>query len=69
MRLEELSEHGSPEGNRSGERKRPRFHSPRSRTICVQTGTYWHCFEGNLGESAEIRAERVWDFPSAMMPS
>ena len=25
----------------------------RSRTICVQPGKYWHCFEGNLGETAE----------------
>ena len=38
-----------------GERKRPTFHPPRSRTICVQPGKYWHCFEANLGETAERR--------------
>ena len=62
-RLEKLSEHGqarasqhwSPEGKRSGERKRPIFHPPRSRTICVHPGKYWHCFEGNLRETAERR--------------
>ena len=42
-------------GKRSGERKRPTFHPPRSRTICVQPDKYWHCFEGNLGETAERR--------------
>ena len=42
-------EHQSPEGKRSGERKRPTFHPPRLRTICVQPDKYWHCFEGNLG--------------------
>ena len=31
------------------------FHPPRLRTICVQLGKYWHCFEGNLGETAERR--------------
>ena len=31
----------------------PIFHPPRSRTICVQPGRYWHCFEDNLGETAE----------------
>ena len=40
---------------RSGERKRPTFHPPRSTTICVQPGRYWHCFEGNLGKTAERR--------------
>ena len=25
------------------------------RTICVQPDKYWHCFEGNLGETAERR--------------
>ena len=39
----------------SGERKRPTFHPPSSRTICVQPGKYWHCFVGNLGETAERR--------------
>ena len=34
---------------------RPTFHPPRSRTICVQPDKYWHCFEGNLGETAERR--------------
>ena len=29
------------------------FHPPRSRTIYVQPSRYWHCFEGNLGETAE----------------
>ena len=33
----------------------PTFHPPRSRTICVQPGKYWHCFEGNLGETAKRR--------------
>ena len=63
QRLEELSQHGQarasqhwpPKGKRSGERKRPTFHPPRPRTICVQPGKYWHCFEGNLGETAERR--------------
>ena len=63
QRLEELSEHGqarasqhwSPDGKRSGKRKRPTFHPPRARTICVQPDKYWHCFEGNLGETAERR--------------
>ena len=63
QRLEELSEHGqarasqhwSPEWKRSEERKRPTFHPPRSRTICVQPDQHWHCFEGNLGETAERR--------------
>ena len=39
----------------SGERKRPTFHSPRSRATCVQPEKYWHCFGGNLGETAETR--------------
>ena len=59
--LEELSEHGqvrasqhwSTEGKQSGERKRSTFHPPRSRTICVLPGKYWHSFEGNLGDTAE----------------
>ena len=38
---------------RSGERNQPTFHPPRSRTICLQPGKYWHYFEGNLGETAE----------------
>ena len=38
---------------RGGERKLPTFQPPRSRTICVQPDKYWHCFEGNLGETAE----------------
>ena len=25
------------------------------RTICVQPGKYWDCFEGNLGETAKRR--------------
>ena len=29
----------------------------RSRTICVKPDKYWHCFEGNLGETAERRGE------------
>ena len=47
------SQHQSPEGKRSGERKQLTFHPLRSRTICVQPGKYWHCFKGNLGETAE----------------
>ena len=31
------------------------FHPPRLRTICVQPDKYWHCFEGNLGETAKRR--------------
>ena len=31
----------------------PTFHPQRPRTICVQSGKYWQCFEGNLGETAE----------------
>ena len=62
-RLEELSDYGqvrksphwSPEGKRSGERKRSTFHPPRSRAICVQRDKYWHCFEGSLGETTERR--------------
>ena len=60
-RLEELFEHGqarasqhwSPEGKRSGERKRPIFHTPSSGMICVQPDKHWPCFEGNLGETGE----------------
>ena len=60
-RFKELSQHGqaralqhrSPERKRSGERKLPTFHTPRSGTICVQPDKRWHCFEGNLGETAE----------------
>ena len=63
LSLEELSQHGQarasqhrpPKGKRSGERKRPTLHHPRSRTICVQPNKYWHCFGGNLGETAERR--------------
>ena len=59
QRLEELCEHGqarasqhwSPEGKRSGVRKRRTFHLPRSGTICVQPGEHWHCIE----ETAERR--------------
>ena len=29
------------------------FHPPRLRTICVQSGKYWHCFDRNLGETVE----------------
>ena len=38
---------------RSGERKQPTFHPPRSRTICVQPDEYWHCFESNLWETTQ----------------
>ena len=31
----------------------PTFHPSRSRTICVQPEKYWHCFESNVGETAE----------------
>ena len=48
-------EHHSIEGKRRGERNRPTFLPPRSRTICVQPDKYWHCLEGNLGETAERR--------------
>ena len=48
-------EHHSFEGKRSGKKKRPTFHRPRSRTIYVQPGRYGHSFEGNLGETAERR--------------
>ena len=54
---------------RSGERKRPTFHPPRSGTVCVPPDKYWHCFEVYLGKTVERRAERVWVFPSATMPS
>ena len=64
-RFEELSEHRqvresqhwSLEGKRSGERKWPTFHPPRSRTICVQPGIYWHYFKDSLGETAERQGE------------
>ena len=50
--------------------KRPTFHPPRPRTICVQPDKYWHCFEGNLGgRLLRDGAEWVWAFPSATMPS
>ena len=58
--IDRLKERGS------GERKRPTFPPPRPRTICVQSGKYWHCFEGRLLRDG---AERVWPFPSATMPS
>ena len=35
--------------------KRPTFHPTKLRTICVQPDKYWHCFEGNHGETAERR--------------
>ena len=38
---------------RNGERKRPTFYSRRSGTVCVQPDKYGHCFDGNLGETAE----------------
>ena len=31
------------------------FHLSKLRMICVQPGKYWHCFEGNLGETVERR--------------
>ena len=76
-RLEELSQHGQaralqhwpPEGKRSGERKRRTFHPPRSRTICVQPGKYWHCSRATLGRLLRDGAECVWAFLSTMMPS
>ena len=52
---ERASQHWSPERKRSGERKRPTFHPPRSGTICVQPDKHCHCFGGNLGETAERR--------------
>ena len=63
QRLEEFSEHEqaraarhwSPEGKRSGKRKKQTLHPPKSRTICVQPNKYWHCFGGNLRETAERR--------------
>ena len=57
VKLSTASQHRPPEGNRSEERKRPTFHPPRSTTICVQPGKYWHCVEGNLGETAERRGD------------
>ena len=53
---------------RSGERKRPTFHPPRSGTICVQPHKHLNCFEGNPGETAERRggtrmglSDAIWD--------
>ena len=49
-----ISEHGQARASRrSGERKWPAFHPLRSETICVLPDKHWHCFEGNLGETAE----------------
>ena len=54
-RPEHLSTGCPKQGVDHGERKRPTFHPPRSRTICVQPDKYWYCFEGNLGKTAERR--------------
>ena len=43
------------ERKRSGERQRPIFRPPRSETIRVQPDKHCHCFESNLGETAERR--------------
>ena len=47
------SRHWSPEGKRSGERKPLTFHLLKLGMICVQPDKHWHCFEGELGETAE----------------
>ena len=43
------------QGWRSGERKRSTVHPPRLGTMCFLPDKHWHCFEGNLGETAERR--------------
>ena len=55
QRNAQITHASQPEGKRNGERKRPTFHLPRSRTICVQPDKYCHCLEGNLGTTAERR--------------
>ena len=69
-RLEELSQQGqarssqhwSPEGKRSGERKRPTFHPPRSRMICVQPGLL-ALFRGQpWGDCLETGRSAYWPF-------
>ena len=57
-------------GKRSGERKRPAFHLPRLRTICVQPDKHQQWFKGSLGENAERDgAERIGAFLSTTMQS
>ena len=46
-------QHRSSEGEKSGERKRPTLHPPRSGTMCVQPDKQWHCFEDNLVDTDE----------------
>ena len=77
LRLEELSQHGqarasqhwSPEGKRSGERKRPTFHHPRSRAICVNQTNIGTFSRATLGRLLRDGAEHVWAFLSVIMPS
>ena len=46
-------EHHGTDRLKERERKRPTFHPPRLRTICVQPDKYWNCVEGKIGETAE----------------
>ena len=36
------------------------LHAPRSRKICDKLDKYWHCFEGNLRETAERRGRSAY---------
>ena len=75
-RLEELSEHGqarasqhwSPEGRRSGERKQPTFHPPRLGML-FSTRQTLAISRARLGRLLRDGAECIWTFPSATMPS
>ena len=49
-------QHWPPEGKRSGERKWPTFHPPRSGAICAQPDPHWPCFESNPWGTAERRS-------------
>ena len=77
FRLEELSEHGqaraaqhwSPEGKRSGERKRPTFHPPGREQSVFNQANIGTVPRATLGRLLRDRAERMWALPSTTMPS
>ena len=66
---EHWSQHWLPEGKKSGERKQLTLHPPMSRKICIQPDKYWHCVEGDLGETVERWGGARVGRPSATMPS
>ena len=63
------SQHSSPDGKRSGERKWSTFHPPRSATISVQPDKHWRVSRPTLGRLLRDGTELVWAFRSSTMPS